>query len=590
MFSNFSNFKKLLFIALLFLSSFFIVDLVYSQGCIWISEYTCPASAPYPSSCSVGSCHFTTGGSGIQTTCSQYIDEHVVQITTCNQSQTTDQLCAGAGVSGTTYAGEISCSFSGSGPSCGNGTCEPGENGVVGSPQYCAADCGSTGYIPPPPTGGGSGGLVSLSTSFLPFTRSIENGQTTTYTVDVAVSNLNSGGSALVLLTLSGCPSGATCTLSGGNTMNFDSNMTKSTVLVVTANTVTASTYNLQVVTSATTAQGANTDTDTSSLVVTATAPSGNNPTTWIDVPADSSTVSGNVYIAGWAIDNATSVETAISSVKVLIDGSFVGNATPYSRPDVCIAYPGRTGCPNVGYEYTWDSRTVSNGSHTIRFEATDSDTTSHTSGINRLVNVNNVSSGTILGYKIDASTGSPSGTQASQTVSLNGGSPQTSNPYFLNGITPGNNNTVSVTVPSGWTVGYTLCYGNINCHGNAPTPGSSVVVNIPVGLPQATNYADLWWHYTPPAVVNNYTVTVNKTVGGKVDTVDTKISCGSDCSEVYSQGTVITLVATPSSAQWKFVGWQGACTGIGNCSLTVNGPKFLSAKFAPRPFQYQEF
>ena len=67
--------------------------------------------------------------------------------------------------------------------------------------------------------------------------------------------------------------------------------------------------------------------------------------------------------VSGWAVDNASAVGTAISSVQVKVDGSVVGTATyGISRPDVCAVYPGRPGCPNVGYSYSLNTSTLSPG------------------------------------------------------------------------------------------------------------------------------------------------------------------------------------------------------------------------------------
>jgi hypothetical protein len=97
-------------------------------------------------------------------------------------------------------------------------------------------------------------------------------------------------------------------------------------------------------------------------------------PSVHIDLPASGATVSGTVTVSGWAIDNASAVGTAISSVKVLVDGTPAGNATyGVSRPDVCAAYPGRPGCPNVGFSYSLNTATLAAGSHTITVTATDS-------------------------------------------------------------------------------------------------------------------------------------------------------------------------------------------------------------------------
>lgn len=76
-------------------------------------------------------------------------------------------------------------------------------------------------------------------------------------------------------------------------------------------------------------------------------------------------------------------------------------------------------------------------------------------------------------------------------TITLDGGSPTNANPYGYSNV-PAGNHTVAATTPPGFMLlGYTLCMNNTNCHGNPPTPGSSVSFNLNGG-----EYADLWWHY----------------------------------------------------------------------------------------------
>jgi len=114
-------------------------------------------------------------------------------------------------------------------------------------------------------------------------------------------------------------------------------------------------------------------DTGSASVTVTVTAPAVI-PTVHIDMPASGATISGTVTVAGWTIDNSSTVGTAISGVQVLVDGTAVGNATyGVNRPDVCAAYPGRAGCPNVGYAYSLNAAALTTGSHTITVTATDS-------------------------------------------------------------------------------------------------------------------------------------------------------------------------------------------------------------------------
>jgi hypothetical protein len=99
-------------------------------------------------------------------------------------------------------------------------------------------------------------------------------------------------------------------------------------------------------------------------------------PSVYIDSPAPGAVVAGNVTVTGWALDNTTAIGTPISSMQVKVDGVVVGTATyGTSRPDVCAAYPGRPGCPNVGFTYTLNTATLSPGTHLLTVSATDSDT-----------------------------------------------------------------------------------------------------------------------------------------------------------------------------------------------------------------------
>jgi hypothetical protein len=57
-------------------------------------------------------------------------------------------------------------------------------------------------------------------------------------------------------------------------------------------------------------------------------------------------------------------------------------------------------------------------------------------------------------------------------------------------------------------------------------------------------------------------------------------IACPGDCSQSYTSGTVVALVATPVSGS-TFTGWGGACSGTGGCSVTMSAARSVTASFA---------
>ncbi|MFA7216648.1 MAG: PA14 domain-containing protein [Candidatus Paceibacterota bacterium] len=88
----------------------------------------------------------------------------------------------------------------------------------------------------------------------------------------------------------------------------------------------------------------------------------------------------------------------------------------------------------------------------------------------------------------------------------------------------------------------------------------------------------------------STYSLEVFKTYGGYVKSTDTFINCGVACSKNYSSGASVTLTAYPDSSAWRFIGWQGDCSGTGSCVLTINSPKTVTALFSLKPLIYREF
>ncbi len=79
----------------------------------------------------------------------------------------------------------------------------------------------------------------------------------------------------------------------------------------------------------------------------------------------------------------------------------------------------------------------------------------------------------------------------------------------------------------------------------------------------------------------NNFTLTVSKagTGSGTVISKPAGINCGATCSASYANGTMVTLKATAASGS-TFAGWSGACSGTGNCTVTMNQAQSVTATF----------
>jgi len=82
------------------------------------------------------------------------------------------------------------------------------------------------------------------------------------------------------------------------------------------------------------------------------------------------------------------------------------------------------------------------------------------------------------------------------------------------------------------------------------------------------------------------YTLTVQKAGSGSgtVTSSPSGIDCGSDCTETYNAGTIVTLAAVAASGS-IFEGWSGGgCSGTGTCAVTMDTSKTVTATWASGP------
>jgi hypothetical protein len=86
-----------------------------------------------------------------------------------------------------------------------------------------------------------------------------------------------------------------------------------------------------------------------------------------------------------------------------------------------------------------------------------------------------------------------------------------------------------------------------------------------------------------PPST---FTLTVTKdgsnSSKGTVTSSPVGINCGKTCSSAFTSGTVVALTARVIG-NTVFAGWDGACTGTGTCTVTMNTDKTVTATFNRR-------
>ena len=86
-------------------------------------------------------------------------------------------------------------------------------------------------------------------------------------------------------------------------------------------------------------------------------------------------------------------------------------------------------------------------------------------------------------------------------------------------------------------------------------------------------------------ATVPSYALTViTSGLSGTVRSTPAGVTCGSDCSEPYKEGTIVTLKADPAAGSY-FAGWSGGCVSQAlTCKVTVDAVKAVTATFTTTP------
>ena len=90
----------------------------------------------------------------------------------------------------------------------------------------------------------------------------------------------------------------------------------------------------------------------------------------FIEFPNTLDYVGGTVTFRGWALED----RNAIAVVEVIVDGNYVGQAQfHYPRPDVAAQHPEIQNNANSGWQFTMDTRILSNARHRLTVRVVDS-------------------------------------------------------------------------------------------------------------------------------------------------------------------------------------------------------------------------
>lgn len=132
-----------------------------------------------------------------------------------------------------------------------------------------------------------------------------------------------------------------------------------------------------------------------------------------------------------------------------------------------------------------------------------------------------------------------------------------------------------SITLTASAASGYTFAGWSgtgVNCSGTGTCTFS---------LTSATNVAATF----TPVAASTFLLQVSMSGSGGVASSPAGISCGSDCSESYPNGTSVTLTATPASG-YTFSGWSGGgCSGTAPCMVAMTAARTVMAAFVPTSF-----
>jgi hypothetical protein len=276
-----------------------------------------------------------------------------------------------------------------------------------------------------------------------------------------------------------------------------------------------------------------------------------------IDQPGrQNQVVTGLTQVSGWAIDD----NGPVSSVAISIDGAPIGNANyNVSRPDVCAAFPGRAGCPIVGWTLSLDTTLYPDGNHTIA--ATGTSATGDQLTVNTTFTIANWTTGNPM--RIDIDNPSPQSTSFSGTVGFGG--------WAISDIASITNLAISIDG---------VAFGNTSYGGSRP--------DVCAAFPARAGCPNVGWNFLlNTALLANGTHTLEVTgtsSGGQNTTVARNFTVSNPTS-----GQLIVAIDRPNGVNGPFSGTVGfggwaldttSGVGITTVQILIDGAFYANASY----------
>jgi hypothetical protein len=262
-----------------------------------------------------------------------------------------------------------------------------------------------------------------------------------------------------------------------------------------------------------------------------------------------------NVYnlVTNWVVAGGGSAGLTVS---VTGSGTVTSNPAGINCPSTCSqTFAGGpqvtlTATPSGGSNWVfsgWSGACSGAGRCTVTMAAAQSVTATFVQGYTLSVNVSG--SGTVIS--------SPAGVNCPSTCS--------------DGYASNTSVTLTATPASGWSFsGWSFGIAT----GGLGTPCSTAGAGpCTVTMNTATSVTAIFTQITYPLSVSVFG-------NGTVTSSPSGIACGATCSSSFASGTQVTLTAMPAQGG-VFNGWGGACSGTGNCVVTMNAAANVSAAFS---------